>query len=68
VPTPAGLPRVVPPSGAVISGTKIPGGVRISPSAVSDPYLILYAGSREPERTFRVVLGRSFRAAARVSS
>ena len=25
---PAGLPRIVPPSGAVISGVKIPGGVR----------------------------------------
>ncbi len=29
VPTPAGLPRVVPPPGAVISGIKIPGGVRV---------------------------------------
>ena len=27
---PAGLPRIVPPSGAVISGVKIPGGVRAS--------------------------------------
>jgi cytochrome P450 len=27
---PAGLPRVVPPSGAVISGVEIPGGVRVS--------------------------------------
>ena len=27
---PAGLPRVVPPSGAVISGIAIPGGVRAS--------------------------------------
>jgi hypothetical protein len=27
---PAGLPRVVPPSGAVISGVNIPGGVRAS--------------------------------------
>ena len=27
---PAGLPRVVPPSGAVISGAAIPGGVRVS--------------------------------------
>jgi hypothetical protein len=26
---PAGLPRVVPPSGAVISGVRIPGGVRV---------------------------------------
>jgi cytochrome P450 len=29
-PTPAGLPRVVPSSGAVISGVRIPGGVRVS--------------------------------------
>jgi cytochrome P450 len=28
-PTPAGLPRVVPPPGAVISGVRIPGGVRL---------------------------------------
>ncbi|KAH9960414.1 putative cytochrome P450 [Russula dissimulans] len=34
VPTPAGLPRVVPPSGAVISGTKIPGGTVVSQSAL----------------------------------
>lgn len=27
---PAGLPRIVPPSGAVISGVRIPGGVRAS--------------------------------------
>ncbi len=30
VSVPAGLPRVVPPSGAVISGVKIPGGVSAS--------------------------------------
>ena len=42
VPTPAGLPRVVPPSGAVISGVKIPGGVRLSrpPVIASMPYVI----------------------------
>ena len=42
VPTPAGLPRVVPPSGAVISGVEIPGGVRLSCPAVtvSMPYVI----------------------------
>jgi len=34
VPTPAGLPRVVPPSGAVISGAKIPGGAVVSQSAL----------------------------------
>lgn len=28
---PAGLPRVVPSSGAVISGVEIPGGVRFMP-------------------------------------
>src|SRR6266481_1348189 len=30
VTVPAGLPRVVPPSGAVLSGVKIPGGVSAS--------------------------------------
>jgi hypothetical protein len=30
VAAPAGLPRVVPPSGALISGVEIPGGVRVS--------------------------------------
>jgi cytochrome P450 len=30
VPTPAGLPRVVPASGAVLSDVVIPGGVRVS--------------------------------------
>jgi len=34
VPTPVGLPRVVPPSGAVISGTKIPGGTVVSQSPI----------------------------------
>jgi len=34
VPTPAGLPRVVPPPGAVISGVRIPGGVRVSRTSV----------------------------------
>ncbi|KAH9985202.1 putative cytochrome P450 [Russula compacta] len=32
VPTPAGLPRVVPPSGAMLSGVKIPGGTVVSQS------------------------------------
>jgi hypothetical protein len=32
--TPAGLPRVVPPSGAVISGVKVPGGTVVSQSAL----------------------------------
>ena len=30
VPIPVGLPRIVPPTGAMISGVKIPGGVRVS--------------------------------------
>jgi hypothetical protein len=30
VTTPAGLPRVVPPSSAVISGVHVPGGVGVS--------------------------------------
>ncbi len=30
--TPVGLARVVPPEGATISGVRIPGGVRVSPS------------------------------------
>ncbi|KAH9998259.1 cytochrome P450 [Russula vinacea] len=34
VPTPAGLPRVVPPSGAVLSGVDIPGGTVVSQSAL----------------------------------
>ncbi|KAI9508110.1 cytochrome P450 [Russula earlei] len=34
VPTPAGLPRVVPPSGAMISGARIPGGTVVSQSAL----------------------------------
>jgi len=34
VPTPAGLPRVVPPPGAVISGVRIPGGSVVSQSVV----------------------------------
>jgi hypothetical protein len=37
---PSGLPRVVPPSGAVISGVKIPGGVRASCLSVTVSYLI----------------------------
>ncbi|KAI0277342.1 cytochrome P450 [Russula aff. rugulosa BPL654] len=32
--TPAGLPRVVPPSGAVISGVHVPGGAIVSQSAL----------------------------------
>ena len=39
--TPAGLPRVVPPSGAVISGVHVPGGVGVScPSVLCHSYLM----------------------------
>ena len=39
--TPAGLPRVVPPSGAVISGVHVPGGVSVScPSVICRSYLM----------------------------
>ncbi len=34
VPTPVGLGRVVRPSGAMISGVKIPGGVRVYSSVL----------------------------------
>ncbi|KAI0277339.1 cytochrome P450 [Russula aff. rugulosa BPL654] len=41
VTTPAGLPRVVPPSGAVISGVNVPGGVGVScPSVFCRPCLM----------------------------
>jgi hypothetical protein len=65
---PAGLPRVVPPSGAVISGVNIPGGVRVSCSSVFGFYLMPSADSREPEHPFRFVFSRDFCAPARVSS
>ena len=41
VAVPAGLPRIVPPSGAVISGAKIPGGVSASCLSVIVSYLML---------------------------
>lgn len=41
VAVPAGLPRIVPPSGAVISGVKIPGGVSASFICVIVSYLML---------------------------
>jgi hypothetical protein len=65
---PAGLPRVVPPSGAVISGVEIPGGVRVSCPSVFGFYLMPSADSREPECPFRFVFRRYFCARARVSS
>jgi hypothetical protein len=40
---PAGLPRVVPPSGAMISGVKIPGGVRASWQPVIVSYLMSFS-------------------------
>jgi hypothetical protein len=57
-PTPIGLPRVVPPSGAVISGVEIPGGVSVSCPSVNEPYLTSPADGREPEPYFYIVLRR----------
>jgi hypothetical protein len=65
---PAGLPRVVPPSGAVISGVEVPGGVRVSCPSVFGFYLIPSADGRKPECPFRLVFRRDFCAPARVSS
>lgn len=65
---PAGLPRVVPPSGAVISGVEIPGGVSVSCPYVFGYYLMPSADGREPECSFRFVFRRDFCAPARVSS
>ncbi len=65
---PAGLPRVVPSSGAVISGIEIPGGVCVSCSTVFGLFLMPSADSREPESPLCFVFGRDFRSAARVSS
>ena len=68
VPTPAGLPRVVPPSGAVISGVDIPGGVRVSSQSIFGSHLMFLTDSCEPEPPFRVVFRRDFCSATRVSS
>jgi hypothetical protein len=57
-PTPIGLPRVVPPSGAVISGVKIPGGVSVSFPSVNGSYLMSPADSCEPEPLFCIVFRR----------
>ena len=54
VPTPARLPSVVLPSGAMISGVKIPGGVRFMYTCLG-PYLMSSTDSCEPESPFRVV-------------
>ena len=48
-PTPIGLPRVVPPSGAMISGVNIPGGVSVSCPSVNGLYVMLPIDDREPE-------------------
>jgi hypothetical protein len=66
--TPAGLARVVPPSGAVISGVKIPGGVRVSCSSNIGSHLILSADGCEPECRFCIALRRDLFSATRVSS
>jgi hypothetical protein len=58
VPAPAGLPRVVPPSGAVLSDVEIPGGVRVSCPSVVVWCLIPSADSCEPKPPLRVVFGR----------
>src|SRR5258707_5078692 len=68
VTVPAGLPRVVPPSGAVISGIEIPGGVRVSYPTIFDTYLMPSADSREPKSPFRIIFRRDFRSATRFSS
>ena len=68
VTVPAGLPRVVPPSGAVISGIEIPGGVRVSYPTVFGTYLMPSADSREPKSPFRIIFRRDFRSATRFSS
>ena len=54
----AGLPRVVPPSGAVISGVDIPGGVRVSCPSVIVSCPIPPTVGCEPEPPFRVVFRR----------
>ncbi len=66
--TPAGLVRVVPPSGAVISGVKIPGGVRVSCPSIIGPHLIPSADSCESERRFCIAFRRDLFSATRVSS
>src|SRR5216684_3401819 len=58
VPTPIGLPRVVPPSGAVISGVDIPGGVSVSCPSVNGSYLTPLADGCEPEPSFCIIFGR----------
>ena len=60
VPTPAGLTRIVPPTGAIISGAKIPGGVRVSYPFVFGSCLMPSADSREPEPHFCIIFGRDF--------
>jgi hypothetical protein len=68
VATPAGAPRVVPLSGAVISGVNIPGGVRVSCPCVIGFHLKLSADSCEPEPHFRIPFRRHLCSATRFSS
>ena len=68
VATPAGAPRVVPPSGATISGVKIPGGVRVSCLSIIESHLTPSVDSREPEPHFRIAFRRHFCSATRFSS
>jgi hypothetical protein len=68
VPTPAGHTRVVPPSGAVISGVKIPGGVRVSCPSVIGSCLMPLEDSREPELPLCIVFRRNLCSTARVPS
>lgn len=68
-PTPAGLPRVVPPPGAVISGVRIPGGVRVSPTSLyPHSFLISSAERRQPERPLCLLFRRYFPSPTRFSS
>ena len=67
-PTPAGLPRVVPPAGAVISGVEIPEGVRVSNSSIFGQYLMSSTDGCKPEPPFRVVFRRGVCSAVRVPS
>ena len=68
VPTAAGLARVVPPSGATISGVKIPGGVRVSCLSDIRSCLMPLAGCCKPEPPFRIVLRRYLCSTTRVPS
>ena len=50
---PVGLPRVVPPSGAVIAGVRIPGGVRVSHTFPPfPPFDIYHVDGCQPKCSF----------------